>query len=105
MEQPPSKTGTHELVRLECSLFCSLLGMLDCDNFVERVMMLGRLVSLPSWDDDFTKGFVESRLNDFKEIAMRNGYPEPWQLDNSLLNIAFSCRMSFFYLHIFDFYL
>ena len=105
MEQPPSRIPTHELVRLECSLFCSLLGMLDCDNYTERVMLLGRLCSLPSWDDQFTKRFVENRLDDFKEIAMRNGFPEPWQMDNSLLNIAFSSRTSFFYLHIFDFYL
>ena len=96
MEPQQSKTPTHELVRLECSLLCSLLGMLGCDSFTERVMMVGRLCSLPSWDDEFVKQFVQGKLSEFKKFALQNGFPEPWTMDNSLLNVAFSSRTSFF---------
>ena len=93
MEQ--SKTPTHELVKLELSLLCSLIGMLGCDSYTEKVMLLGRLSSIPSWDDDFVRQYVQGKLCEFKQIALRHGFSEPWTMDNSLLNIAFSTRTSF----------
>ena len=106
MEPQQSKTPTHELFRLELSLLCSLIGMLGCDSYTEKVMMMGRLCSIPSWDDEFVRRFVENKLCDFKKIAMRHGFPEPWSLDNSTCSMSlFRVVRPFFYLSILYFYL
>ena len=90
-----NRTATHEIVKIELNLLTALIAMLGCDSLTEKAMLLGKFASTPSWDDDFIRQYVQGKLCEFKQIALRNGFSEPWSMENQLLNIAFSTRTSF----------